>query len=130
MLVVVDANYETSSSFKCNMDNSKELKDYERIAKQIAKTSDSIRKKYHALKTKIKEDITLEKHFKPIVVSLKQMSKILMRNLNRLRKKLMLRRIEILRKENQKKMKKMMMNMIMVMMMMAIVSGWIIYDFN
>jgi len=54
------------------MDNSKELKDCERIAKQIAKTSDSIRKKYHVSKTKIKEDITLEKHFKPIVVSLKQ----------------------------------------------------------
>jgi len=47
------------------MDNSKELKDREKIVKnkkQIAK-SNSIHKKYHALKTgKIKE--ALEKHFK------------------------------------------------------------------
>ncbi|KYN05742.1 hypothetical protein ALC62_03328 [Cyphomyrmex costatus] len=55
------------------MDSSKELKDRERIAKQIAKTSDSIRKKYRALKTgKIDEDIALEKHFKPVVEPLKQ----------------------------------------------------------
>jgi len=57
------------------MDNSKELKDRERIAKQIAKTSDSIHKKYHALKTDkrpIEEDIALKKHFKPIIESLKQ----------------------------------------------------------
>jgi hypothetical protein len=33
------------------MDSSKEINDRERIAKQIAKTSDSIRKKYRALKT-------------------------------------------------------------------------------
>jgi len=45
-------------SLEYNMESSKELKDRERIAKQIAKTSDSIRKKYRALKTgKIKEDI-------------------------------------------------------------------------
>ncbi|KYN41671.1 hypothetical protein ALC56_03910 [Trachymyrmex septentrionalis] len=44
------------------MESSKELKDRERIAKQIAKTSDSIRKKYRALKTgKIKEDIPIKK---------------------------------------------------------------------
>jgi len=44
-----------------------ELKDHERIVKQIAKTSDSIYKKYYALKTdKIEEDIVLEKHIKPI----------------------------------------------------------------
>jgi len=36
--------------FKCNIDNRKELKDRERIAKQIAKISDSVHKKYHALK--------------------------------------------------------------------------------
>jgi len=55
------------------MNNSKELKDRERIAKQIAKTSDLIRKKYCALKTsKIEEDIALEKHFKSIVELLKQ----------------------------------------------------------
>ncbi|KYN02981.1 hypothetical protein ALC62_06186 [Cyphomyrmex costatus] len=55
------------------MDSSTELKDLERIAKQIAKTSDSIRKKHRALKTgKINEDIALEKHFKPVVEPLKQ----------------------------------------------------------
>jgi len=53
------------------MDNSKELKDRERVAKQIAKTSDSIHKKYRALKIcKIKEDIT-ERHFHPVVEPLK-----------------------------------------------------------
>jgi len=55
------------------MDSNKELKNRERIAKQIAKTSDSIHKKYRALKTgKIKENIGLEKHFQPIVEPLKQ----------------------------------------------------------
>jgi len=50
-----------------------EIKDRERIAKQIAKTSDSIRKKYRALKAgKMEEDIALERHFKPIVEPLKQ----------------------------------------------------------
>jgi len=52
-----------------NMDE--EIKDRERIAKQIAKTSDSIHKKYHALKAgKMEEDIALERHFK--LQSLKQ----------------------------------------------------------
>ncbi|KAL6256641.1 hypothetical protein P5V15_005722 [Pogonomyrmex californicus] len=52
------------------MDNTK---DREKIAKQIAKTSDAIRKKYRALKIgKIAEDIGLEKRFKPIVELLKQ----------------------------------------------------------
>jgi len=55
------------------MDNSKDFKDREKIAKQIAKMNDSIRKKYHVLKTdKIEEDIALEIHFKPIVELLKQ----------------------------------------------------------
>jgi len=46
------------------MNNSKKLKDREKIAKQIVRTNDLIPKKYHALKTnKIYEDITLEKHF-------------------------------------------------------------------
>ncbi|KYN21765.1 hypothetical protein ALC57_05866 [Trachymyrmex cornetzi] len=52
------------------MDNSK---DREKVAKEIAKTSDSIRKKYRALKTgKMNEDIALERRFKPIVDPLKQ----------------------------------------------------------
>ncbi|KYQ51397.1 hypothetical protein ALC60_09498 [Trachymyrmex zeteki] len=47
--------------------------DRERIAKEIAKTSDSIRKKYRALKTgKMEEDIALERHFKSIIEPLKQ----------------------------------------------------------
>jgi len=51
----------------------KEIKNRERITKQIAKTSNLICKKYRALKTsKMEEDIALERHFKPIVKSLKQ----------------------------------------------------------
>jgi len=50
-----------------------EIKDRERIAKQIAKTSDSICKKYRALKAgEMEEDIALERHFKPIIELLKQ----------------------------------------------------------
>ncbi|KYN00609.1 hypothetical protein ALC62_08619 [Cyphomyrmex costatus] len=48
-------------------------KDHEKIAMEIAKTSDSIRKKYRALKTgKMEKEIALERHFKPITVPLKQ----------------------------------------------------------
>lgn len=55
-----------------NSNSSKEIKDRERIAQQIAKTSNSIRKKYHALKTgKIEED-ALKRHFKFIIEPLKQ----------------------------------------------------------
>lgn len=47
--------------------------DREKIAKQIAKTRDTIRKKYRALKTgKVEEDIALERHFRPIIEPLKQ----------------------------------------------------------
>jgi len=60
-----------------------EIKDRERIAKQIVKTSDLIRKKYRALNAgKMEEDTALEKHFKPIVEPLKQIVKTLLaRNL-------------------------------------------------
>lgn len=55
------------------MDSSKEIRDREKLAKQIAQTSDSIRKKYRALKTgKMEEDMALERHFKPIIEPLKQ----------------------------------------------------------
>jgi len=55
------------------MDDRKKLKNRERIAKQTAKTSDSIRKKYRTLKTgKMEEDDELERHFKPIIEPLKQ----------------------------------------------------------
>ena len=38
------------------------------IVKDIAKTSESIRQKYRALKTgKMEEDVELERHFKPII---------------------------------------------------------------
>jgi len=46
--------------------------DRQRIAKEIAKTSDSICKMYHALKTDKMEDFALERHFKPIIDPLKQ----------------------------------------------------------
>lgn len=50
-----------------------EIRDREKLAKQIAKTSDSIRKKYRALKTgKMEEDMALERHFKPVIEPLKQ----------------------------------------------------------
>ena len=53
-----------------DMDN---IKGREKIAKEIAKTSDSSRKTYRALKTgKMEEDIALERHFKPIIDPLKQ----------------------------------------------------------
>ncbi|KYN28708.1 hypothetical protein ALC57_01874 [Trachymyrmex cornetzi] len=46
------------------MDNNK---DREEVAKDIAKTRDSIRKKYRALKTgKMEEGIALERHFKKL----------------------------------------------------------------
>ena len=55
------------------MDN---IKGREKIAKEIAKTSDSSRKTYRALKTgKMEEDIALERHFKPIIEPLKQIVK-------------------------------------------------------
>jgi len=43
-----------------------------RITKQIAKTSDSIRKKYRVLKTDKMEEDHIERHFKFIIESLKQ----------------------------------------------------------
>ena len=49
-----------------------EIKDRERIAKEIAKTIEAICRKYQALKTgKMEEDIALERYFKPIVEPLK-----------------------------------------------------------
>src|SRR5436190_3091360 len=46
----------------------------EAIVKEIAKTSESIRQKYHALKMgKMEEDVELERHFKPITEPLKQL---------------------------------------------------------
>jgi len=59
-------------SFEYNINSSTKLKDRERVAKQIAKTSDSIRKKYRTLKTgKIEKDVELKRHLQPIVEPLK-----------------------------------------------------------
>ena len=52
--------------------DSLEIKDRERIAKEIAKTSEAIHRKHQALKTgKMEEDVALERYFKPIVEPLK-----------------------------------------------------------
>jgi hypothetical protein len=51
------------------------IKEREKLAKEIARTSKSIRKKYWALKTgRMEKKIDLEKHFKPIVEPLKQIA--------------------------------------------------------
>ena len=52
--------------------NTDHNKDCEKIVKEIAKTNDLIRKKYLALKTVKMEEDTLERRFKPIIDSLKQ----------------------------------------------------------
>jgi len=45
----------------------------EKIVKEIEKMSESIRKKHRALKTgRIEKDMVLNKHFKPIIKSLRQ----------------------------------------------------------
>ncbi|EFN90116.1 hypothetical protein EAI_09462 [Harpegnathos saltator] len=52
-----------------------EIKDREKLAKEIAKTSKLIRKKYRALKTnRMKKNVALERHFKPIIEPLKQIA--------------------------------------------------------
>jgi len=108
------------------MDNSKELKDHERIVKQIAQTSDSIRKMYHVLKSdKIEEDIALEKYLNPIVELLKQIVENTVGEESQPKEANAKDRKKKVNKENQKKMKKTMMNMIM--MMMVTISGWLIH---
>ncbi|EZA50297.1 hypothetical protein X777_11283 [Ooceraea biroi] len=55
-------------------ESEEEIHDREKIAKQIAKTSEAIRRKYRALKTgRMEEDIALEKHFRPVVEPLKKL---------------------------------------------------------
>jgi len=52
-----------------------DIEERERLAKEIARTSESIRKKYRALKTgRMEKEVDLEKHFKPIVKPLKQIA--------------------------------------------------------
>ena len=53
----------------------KDIEERERLAKDIARTSESIRKKHRAMKTgRMVEEAELEKHFKPIVEPLKQIA--------------------------------------------------------
>ena len=57
------------------MNSHMDIKDRERIAKQIAKTSGSIRRKYHALKTgKMDEDIAAKRHFRPLIGPLQKIA--------------------------------------------------------
>lgn len=52
-----------------------EIDDREKVVREIAKTSESIRKKYRALKTgRIEEDMILERQLKPIINPLKQIA--------------------------------------------------------
>ena len=53
----------------------KDIEERERLAKDIARTSEPIRKKHRAMKTgRMVEEAELEKHFKPIVEPLKQIA--------------------------------------------------------
>ena len=50
-----------------------DVREREKIAREIEKTSESIRKKHRALKTdRIEEDMALDRHFKPIIKPLRQ----------------------------------------------------------
>jgi len=50
-----------------------DVREREKIAREIEKTSESIRKKHRALKTgRIEEDIALDRHFKLIIKPLQQ----------------------------------------------------------
>lgn len=52
-----------------------DIKNREKVAKEIAKTSESIRKKHRALKTgKIDEDIAVKTHFGPIIKPLQKIA--------------------------------------------------------
>ena len=53
--------------------DTEDIEEREKIAKEIARTSESIRKKHRTLKTgRVEQEIELEKQFKPIVAPLKQ----------------------------------------------------------
>jgi len=57
-LIIVDTSPE----------NIADVREREKIAREIEKTSESIRKKHRALKIdKIEEDMVLDRHFKPII---------------------------------------------------------------
>ena len=53
-----------------------DIREREKIAKEIAKTSESIRKKYRALKTgNVDDDIAVKRHLGPIIEPLKKIAK-------------------------------------------------------
>ena len=55
------------------MAGNNDIHEREKIAKEIEKTSESIRKKHCALKTgKIEDDIAAKRHFKPIIEPLQK----------------------------------------------------------
>ncbi|EFN86951.1 hypothetical protein EAI_14030 [Harpegnathos saltator] len=57
------------------MNSRVKIEDCEKVAKKIAKTNESIRKKYRALKTgRMVENAALERHFKPVIEPLKQIA--------------------------------------------------------
>jgi len=50
------------------MADNKDIREREKVVKEIEKTAESIRKKHRALKTdKIEKDIATKNHFKPII---------------------------------------------------------------
>jgi len=55
------------------MADNKDIREREKIVREIEKTAESIRKKHRALKTgKIEEDIVTKSHFKPIIEPLQK----------------------------------------------------------
>lgn len=53
--------------------DTKDIDEREKIAKEIARTSESIRKKHRTLKTgRVEQEVQLEKRLKPIVEPLKR----------------------------------------------------------
>jgi len=55
------------------MADNKDIREREKVVREIEKTAESIRKKHRALKTgKIEEDIATKSHFKPIIEPLQK----------------------------------------------------------
>lgn len=67
-------SYGQSLSILCQRRIYADMREYEKIAKEIEKTNESITsKKHYALKTdRIEEDMALNRHFKPIIKPLRQ----------------------------------------------------------
>jgi len=68
---LVDINTPTLKNV--NMADNKDIREREKIAREIEKMAESIRKKHRALKSsKIEEDIAINSHFKPIIEPLQK----------------------------------------------------------